>query len=83
MIKSKKLLQKLLQRASNCLLPSVISIELRGQARDRLRERRNLILPETDSSVPLRSIRNDLKSITYLVTLVAKVSWTIWALSYH
>jgi len=55
----------LLRRASNCLLPSVISTERS--------ERRNLILAETDSSIPLRSTRNDMRNVNYLVTSVVTI----------
>lgn len=48
---------KLPRRASNCLLPSVISTERS--------ERRKLILPEIDSPIPLCSSRNDSKNVNY------------------
>ena len=64
---------QLLRRAANCLLPGVISTKRS--------ERRSLILPEIDSSIPLSlswakrmgSTRNDLKNVNYLVTLVVTI----------
>jgi hypothetical protein len=39
------------------------------QARDRLPERRNLILLETDSSILFHFTRNDLRNVNYLVSV--------------